>query len=59
MSHLPPIPRASRSNKGPGNNGATRDPDPHHADGGDHADRRGQQANLNINSHHQGYQQDR
>jgi hypothetical protein len=59
MSHLPPIPRASRSNKGPADNGATRDPDLQHADNGVNPDKRGQQANTNINTHHQGYQQDR
>ncbi|MBW8734437.1 MAG: hypothetical protein JF571_09050 [Asticcacaulis sp.] len=59
MSHLPPVPRANRSNKGPGARGTTRDPDPNHADNGVNPDKRGQQANTNINTHHQGYQQDR
>ena len=59
MSHLPPIPRASRSTHGPGDKGATRDPDLQHADNGVNPDKRGQQANTNINTHHQGYQQDR
>lgn len=60
--HLPPIPPASRSPKGPGgdrkaplNNGNNQT----NPNADRNYDQQGQQGNSNINTHNQGYQQDR
>lgn len=58
--HIPPVPPAGRSDKGPGGS-----PDAPVDTGGpnravpDNPDRQGQQGNSKINTTHQGYQQDR
>jgi hypothetical protein len=58
--HLPPIPPANRSPKGPGDNSKTP------TDAGSETkpvernyDQQGRQGNSKINTTHQGYQQDR
>jgi hypothetical protein len=58
-SHMPPVPPENRSDKGPGD--ATR-PDINTAKPKGPPENLGEQArqgNINQNTHHQGYQQDR
>ena len=58
-SQMPPVPPAARSRKGPG--------DPKHValdtskkkEPPDNPAEQGRQGNINQNTHHQGYQQDR
>ena len=60
MSRMPPVPPASRSNKGPG--GAptvSRDTGPDKRHVPENVDREGQQGSVKQNTTNQGYQQDR
>jgi hypothetical protein len=58
-SHMPPVPPASRSDKGPGN--VQRAPEDTSVKKGppDNTAQQARQGNINQNTHHQGYQQDR
>lgn len=57
-SHLPPVPPANRSTKGPADaHGRAADTFISHDEV--NPDQKGQQANTKINTTHQGYQQDR
>lgn len=61
-NHIPPVPPAGRSNKGPG---ATADAAPSDlaSDAAEsrnrNIDKQGRQGNIAVNTHNQGYQQDR
>ena len=66
MSHsrMPPVPPANRSDKGPDDaqehNGAQAAQDTSKAKGPpENLAEQGRQGNINQNTHHQGYQQDR
>ena len=62
-SKMPPVPPASRTDKGPGRS----DPHAEHAaqdtskpkEPPANPEEQGRQGNINQNTHHQGYQQDR
>jgi hypothetical protein len=58
--HLPPVPPASRSDKGPGDN-TPLDPNSSDAQSREsmNFDKQGQQGNSKVNTTNQGYQQDR
>jgi hypothetical protein len=58
-SHMPPVPPAGRSRKGPG--GAAQPSSDTSKRKGPPANAReqGRQGNISQNTHHQGYQQDR
>lgn len=59
-SKMPPIPPASQSPKGGGEDKrATADETGHGTHDAPNPDRQGQQGNSNVNTTHQGYQQDR
>ncbi|ESQ79614.1 hypothetical protein [Asticcacaulis sp. YBE204] len=58
MSHMPPIPPASRSPNGPADAHATN-ADPNIAHDSVNPDQKGQSANTKINTTHSGNQQDR
>jgi hypothetical protein len=57
MSNLPPVPPQNRSPKGPGAdpNVSTADQVPER----ENYEQQGRHGNINQNTHHQGYQQDR
>jgi hypothetical protein len=60
--HMPPVPPANRSHKGPGSdpaNSADNAPDKKMADRQRHLGEQGRQGNIKQNTTHQGYQQDR
>ncbi|KRE17554.1 hypothetical protein ASE66_29240 [Bosea sp. Root483D1] len=61
MSKQPPIPRANRSDKGPGepSHPATDDHKAKPNERPDNTASQGHQGNTKINTTHQGYQQDR
>ena len=59
QSHMPPVPPANRSDKGPGD-AKPAAPDTSKKKGPpDNLAQQGRQGNINQNTHHQGYQQDR
>jgi hypothetical protein len=58
--HLPPVPPAARSNKGPGDNPKLDvNSAPLEHPGERNLDQQGRQGNSKQNTTHQGYQQDR
>jgi hypothetical protein len=61
MAKTPPVPPANRSPKGPGSAPADKASDiAREVDKRDrNLEQQGRQGNTNINTHHQGYQQDR
>lgn len=58
-SHMPPIPKASRSPAGPGATAKPHAGQAHAERVNTNPDQKGQQANTKINTTHQGLQQDR
>jgi hypothetical protein len=59
-SHMPPVPPASRSDKGPGEEkAAPQDTTVKPEDGSVNTREQARFGNINQNTHHQGYQQDR
>jgi hypothetical protein len=56
---MPPIPPENRSRRGTGDTGAAPSDDPHALDTTPNPDKKGHQANIKVNTTHQGYQQDR
>jgi hypothetical protein len=61
-SHIPPVPPAARSDKGPGDTGHGKDASDVATPSGPqdgNVDKRGTQGNIKQNTTHQGYQQDR
>jgi hypothetical protein len=57
--HLPPVPPASRSPKGPGGESKQQPGNAPKESRDRNYDEQGQQGNTRINTTHQGYQQDR
>ncbi|MEL4378454.1 hypothetical protein [Brucella cytisi] len=55
----PPVPKANRSDKGPGEDGSPSVEKAERPQSKLNADKQGQQANTKINTTHQGLQQDR
>ena len=58
-SHMPPVPPASRSQKGPGEEKAVPVDTSKKKGPPENLAEQGRQGNINQNTHHQGYQQDR
>ena len=61
-THMPPVPPASRTNKGPGSDpafSADTAPDKRREDRQRHLGEQGRHGNIKQNTTHQGYQQDR
>ncbi|HWT31012.1 MAG TPA: hypothetical protein VN240_08315 [Propylenella sp.] len=58
-SHMPPVPPASRSHKGPGDAKAAPSDTSKKKGPPENLAEQGRQGNINQNTHHQGYQQDR
>ena len=58
-SHMPPTPPASRSDKGPGSEERAKQDTSKAKTPPDNLAEQGRQGNINQNTHHQGYQQDR
>ncbi|HYH37018.1 MAG TPA: hypothetical protein VD860_02260 [Azospirillum sp.] len=58
--HMPPVPPAGRSDKGPGSSpDAPTDTGGHNREVPDNVDNQNRQGNIKQNTTHQGYQQDR
>lgn len=58
-SKAPPVPEGNRSPKGTGDSDVARTGNTAKANPGIDPDKKGPQGNTNVNTHHQGYQQDR
>ena len=58
-SQMPPVPPASRSRKGPGDPKQPPQDTSKKKGPPENLDEQGRQGNINQNTHHQGYQQDR
>ena len=58
-SHMPPVPPAGRSRKGPGDAKSAAPDTSTKKTPPENPDQQGRQGNINQNTHHQGYQQDR
>jgi len=58
-SHMPPMPPAGRSRKGPGGAQKASADTSKPKDPPENLEEQGRQGNINQNTHHQGYQQDR
>lgn len=58
-SSMPPVPPASRSNKGPGEPQAAPADTAKKKEPPENLRQQARQGNINQNTHHQGYQQDR
>ncbi len=58
-SQMPPVPPASRSPKGPGDASKANPDTAKRKDAPDNLAEQDRQGNINQNTHHQGYQQDR
>ena len=58
-SHMPPVPPAERSNKGPGDDSKPERDTSKSMEDNVNTRERARFGNINQNTHHQGYQQDR
>ena len=58
-SHMPPVPPAGRSRKGPGDPKQAAQDTSKKKGPPENVAEQGRQDNINQNTHHQGYQQDR
>lgn len=58
-AHMPPVPPEARSRKGPGEANTPSSDTSKKKNPPENLEQEGRQGNINQNTHHQGYQQDR